>query len=93
VISFKIFKFAEKDKKMKIQVLGTGCAKCNDLFDNARQGAALAGVDCEFEKVTDLSQMMKMGVMTTPALVIDGQVKSTGKLLKPEQIKEIIEKG
>ncbi|MFI4910389.1 MAG: thioredoxin family protein [Sedimentisphaeraceae bacterium JB056] len=76
---------------MKIQILGTGCAKCSNLFDNAKQAAQEAGVDCDIEKVTDLAEMMKMGVMTTPALVVDGVVKSTGKLLDSAKIRSIIE--
>jgi small redox-active disulfide protein 2 len=71
----------------KIQILGTGCAKCNDLAANAREAACQLGVEVEFEKVTDLKEIMKFGVMTTPGLAIDGRVVSQGKLLKPEQIK------
>lgn len=71
----------------KVQILGTGCAKCNELAANAQEAARQLGVEVEFEKVTDLKEIMKFGVMTTPGLAIDGQVVSQGKLLKPEQIK------
>ncbi|MEJ2199518.1 MAG: thioredoxin family protein [Desulfuromonadaceae bacterium] len=78
---------------MKIQILGTGCTKCNDLAANAKEAARLLGEEAEFEKVTDLKEIMAFGVMTTPALAIDGQVVSQGKLLKPEQIMELIRPG
>jgi small redox-active disulfide protein 2 len=70
----------------KIQILGTGCAKCNELAANAREAAQLLGEEVEFEKVTTINEIMKFGVMTTPGLAIDGQVVSQGKVLKPEQI-------
>jgi small redox-active disulfide protein 2 len=71
---------------MKIQILGTGCPKCNQLEENARKAVGLAGVQCEVEKVSDLKEIMKLGVMITPALVIDGQVKASGKVLSVEEI-------
>jgi small redox-active disulfide protein 2 len=70
----------------KIQILGTGCAKCNELAANAREAAQSLGEKVEFEKVTTINEIMKFGVMTTPGLAIDGQVVSQGKVLKPEQI-------
>jgi len=76
----------------KIQILGTGCAKCNDLAENARQAAANLGLEVEFEKITNLNDIMKFGVMTTPGLAIDGKVVSQGKLLKPEQIMAFLQK-
>ncbi len=74
----------------KIQILGTGCAKCNDLAANAKEAAQALGEDVELEKVTNLNDIMKYGVMTTPGLVIDGKVVSQGKVLKPDQIKKLI---
>jgi small redox-active disulfide protein 2 len=71
---------------MKIQILGTGCPKCRQLEANAREAVAAKGVEAEIEKVTDIDQIMEMGVMITPALVIDGEVRSVGKVLTPEQI-------
>lgn len=71
---------------MKIQILGTGCPKCRQLEANAREAVAQKGAAAEIEKVTDIDQIMEMGVMITPALVIDGEVKSVGKVLTPEQI-------
>jgi small redox-active disulfide protein 2 len=70
----------------KIQILGTGCAKCNELAANATEAARTLGEEVEFEKITTINEIMKFGVMTTPGLAIDGQVVSQGKVLKPEQI-------
>ena len=71
---------------MKIQILGTGCPKCKKLTENAEEAAQAAGVDYSIEKVTDIGEIMKFGVMLTPALVIDGEVKAVGKVLTPSQI-------
>lgn len=74
----------------KIQILGTGCAKCNELAANAKEAARVLGEEVEFEKVTSINEIMKFGVMTTPGLAIDGQVVSQGKVLKPDQIMKFI---
>jgi len=74
----------------KIQILGTGCAKCNELTANAKAAAQQLGEEVEFEKVTNINEIMKFGVMTTPGLVIDGKVVSQGKLLNPEQIAKFL---
>ncbi|MCC5850802.1 MAG: TM0996/MTH895 family glutaredoxin-like protein [Verrucomicrobia bacterium] len=71
---------------MKLQILGTGCAKCKKLEENAR--AATSGMDVEIEKVTQIHDIMKMGVMRTPALAVDGKVVSSGKIFAPDQIKK-----
>ncbi len=73
---------------MKIEVLGTGCAKCQKLEKNARKAVEELGIDAEIEKVEDLSEISARGVMTTPALSIDGKVIAKGKILNLEQIKE-----
>jgi small redox-active disulfide protein 2 len=75
---------------MKIQILGTGCAKCNALTMAAEQAARALGLQYELEKVTDLNQIMSFGVMTTPALVVDGQVKVAGQVPSVEQIKTML---
>ena len=75
---------------MKLQILGTGCARCNMLETNVRAAVAEAGIDAEVEKVTDLDTMMDMGVMVTPALTLDGKVVSAGKVLTKEQVLSII---
>lgn len=72
---------------MKIKILGTGCAKCKALEENAKKAVAQAGIFAQVEKVEDLVEIMNYGVMSTPGLVIDGEVKSTGKLLSHEEIK------
>lgn len=78
---------------IKIQVLGTGCAKCADLAKNAESAARVAGVAFELEKVTDVQKIMAFGVMTTPGLVIDGKVVSSGKVLGVEEIATILKSG
>ena len=72
---------------MKIEILGTGCAKCKALEENTKKAIAEAGIFAQVEKVEDIVKIMDYGVMSTPALVIDGEVKFTGKLLNPEEIK------
>ena len=74
----------------KIQILGTGCAKCNELMANAKEAAVALGEAVEFEKVTDLNDIMKFGCMTTPGLAINGQLVSQGKLLKSDQIMKLL---
>lgn len=74
----------------KIQILGTGCPKCKKLAENAETAAKQAGVECQIEKVTDINDIMKFGVMMTPALAIDGQVKLVGKVPNPEEIKKLL---
>ena len=78
---------------MKIQILGTGCAKCKMLEKNAREVVRVSAIQAEVEKVTDLNDIMNMGVMLTPALAVDGTVKSTGKVLSKEKINEILMGG
>ena len=75
---------------MKIQVLGTGCPKCRKLEENARAAASELGVGLEIEKVTSINDIMGFGVMVTPGLAIDGNVKSTGKVLSVDEIKDLL---
>jgi small redox-active disulfide protein 2 len=74
----------------KIQILGTGCPKCKKLTENAESAAKELGVAYEIEKVTDINKIMKFGVMMTPALAVDGQVKSVGKVISPDEIKKML---
>ncbi len=74
----------------KIQILGTGCMKCKALANCAEVAAKELGLEYSLEKVTDIKEIMKFGVMMTPALVIDDQVKSVGKLLNVNEIKEML---
>ncbi len=75
---------------MKIEVLGTGCAKCQKLEKNARKAIEELGIDAKIEKVEDLSEISARGVMMTPALAIDGETKSKGEVLGTEKIKELL---
>jgi len=75
---------------MKIQILGTGCPKCKQLAANTEAAAKELGIDFELEKVTSITDIMSFGVMMTPALVIDGEVKISGKVPNQEAIKEFL---
>ncbi len=75
---------------MKIEILGTGCPKCRALADNARVAADKLGLPYELVKVTELREIMKRGVMMTPALAIDGAVKSNGKVLSEAEITTLL---
>ncbi len=75
---------------MKIQVLGSGCAKCKQLTANAAKAVAELGVDATVEKVEDVREIAKYRVLSTPALVVDGTVRSLGRVLSPDAIKELL---
>jgi len=75
---------------MRIQILGTGCPKCITLEKNAESAVKKLGIDATIEKITDVDKILDMGVMITPALAIDGVVKSAGKVLNVEEIEKII---
>ena len=75
---------------VKIQILGTGCPKCKKLAENAESAAKDLGIEYELEKVTQINDIIAMGVMMTPALVIDGEVQVAGKVLSSEDIKAIL---
>ncbi len=70
----------------QIKILGTGCPKCLALYENTQAAVRDAGIDAQIEKVEKITDIIGYGVMTTPALVVDGQVKSAGKTLTAEQI-------
>ena len=74
----------------KIQILGTGCPKCKKLAENAEAAAKGLGIQYQLEKVTQINDIMKFGVMMTPALAIDGVVKSAGKVMSPDEIKVML---
>jgi len=74
----------------KIQILGPGCPKCKKMAENAETAARELGIDFEMEKVTDIKAIMGFGVMMTPALVVDGKVKVSGKLPDVDEIKKIL---
>ncbi len=74
----------------KIQILGTGCPKCKKLAENVEAAANELGIEFEIEKVTDINEIMKFGVMMTPALVVDGDVKVVGKVPPPDEINQML---
>jgi small redox-active disulfide protein 2 len=74
----------------KIQILGTGCPKCKKLTEAAETAATELGIDFEIEKVTDIQKIMEFGVMMTPALAVDGQVKIVGQVPSPDEIKVLL---
>jgi small redox-active disulfide protein 2 len=75
----------------KLQILGTGCPKCNDLAAKTEQAAKELGIDYELVKVSDINDIMSFGVMMTPALAVDGDVKISGKVPGVEEIKNLID--
>jgi small redox-active disulfide protein 2 len=77
---------------MLMQILGMGCAQCEKLEERARRAAAELNLDAQVEKVKDLQRIMAFGVMTTPALVVDGVVKVAGKVPGVEEIKKWLAK-
>ena len=75
---------------MKIEILGMGCQKCSTLLETTKQAAEELGIEAEFIKVENIKEIMKYGVMTTPALVVDGVVKFSGKVPNKEEIKAFL---
>jgi small redox-active disulfide protein 2 len=78
---------------MKIEILGTGCPKCKKLIQNAEEAVREMNIDAEILKVTNIDEIMNYGVMMTPALAIDGEVKAAGKVVGKEEIKGILLSG
>lgn len=81
-----------KAEGASVKVLGSGCAKCNQLEAATKEALKQLGMDSTIDHVTDFSQIASYGVMTTPALVIDGKVVSYGKVLKTEEVVKILQK-
>lgn len=78
----------------KIQILGTGCARCKQLTTNAEKAVQELGLEAEIEKVTEIAEILKFQILMTPGLVIDGKVKAAGRVPSPEEIREmLIEEG
>lgn len=82
-----------KQNASDIKVLGSGCAKCHALEASVKEALTELGMDTSIEHVTDFSQIAAYGVMTTPALVVDGKVISYGKVLKKDEAKALIQKA
>jgi len=74
----------------KIQILGTGCPKCKKLAENTETAAKDLGIEYEIQKVTDINEIMRFGVMVTPALAVEGQVKLAGKVPSVEEVKNLL---
>ena len=74
----------------KIQILGTGCAKCQKLADNTKQAADNLGLEYEMEKITEINDIMTFGIMSTPGLAIDGKVVLTGKVPSSAEIEKLL---
>ncbi len=75
----------------KLQVLGPGCPKCAKLAENTQAAVDQSGVEASVEKVTDINEIVSFGVMATPGLVVDGEVKAVGKVPSVDEIKELLE--
>jgi len=73
-----------------VQILGTGCAKCEKLKHNAEEAIKQSGAEVTLEKITDITQITSFGVMMTPALAIDGEVKAVGKVLSSDDIQKLL---
>jgi small redox-active disulfide protein 2 len=93
-----IFKFGKKDESAwpgeascRVKVLGSGCARCNQLEAAVKAAMQQLGMEPCVEHVTDFAQIAAYGVMTTPALVIDGRVVSAGRVLKPEDVVKLLQ--
>jgi small redox-active disulfide protein 2 len=82
--------FMECIKMKKIAILGTGCPKCRKLYEMAEETAKSMGIEYQMEKVDDIVKIMEYGVMMTPALVIDGEIKFSGKLPSQEELKKYL---
>lgn len=78
---------------LRVEVLGSGCAKCNQLEANTRTALAQLGIDAQIGHVTDFAQIAVYGVMSTPALVINGTVVSTGRVLTVEEAAELLQRA
>ncbi|MCW5976831.1 MAG: TM0996/MTH895 family glutaredoxin-like protein [Bryobacteraceae bacterium] len=79
---------------MKIEIFGTGCARCNQLTENARVAVERLGLaDCDFVKVNDFNEIAKRGVLLTPALLIDGKVKVIGKAASPDEVERYLKEA
>jgi small redox-active disulfide protein 2 len=79
-----------KEAMMRLQILGTGCAKCNNLAAATEQAAKALGLEYQLEKVTDLQQIRSFGVLMTPALVVDGKVKVAGRVPSLDDLKRLL---
>lgn len=75
-----------------VKILGSGCAKCNELEEHTLEALKQLGMDTQIDHIKDFSKIAEYGVMSTPALVVDGKVASFGKVLKTDEVKGLLEK-
>lgn len=75
---------------MNIKVIGTGCEKCDKLYANVQEAVNKVGCEAEVEKIEDLMEIVKLGVMTSPSLMIDGKLVVSGRIAKAEEIEKLI---
>jgi small redox-active disulfide protein 2 len=75
---------------LQVKILGTGCPKCNKLYEETQRAAFELGLECHIEKVTDMSEITGYGILMTPALVVDGQVKVSGKVPSRDDLKKLL---
>ncbi len=73
---------------VNVKVLGGGCSKCAELLKNAKEAAANLSIEAEFEYITDMREIVKFGLMSMPALIINGKAVASGKVLKPKEIEK-----
>lgn len=76
----------------KVQILGTGCLRCQQLAENVERAVRDLGIPCEIEKVTDLDEIAKLGLIATPALIVNGHIAAAGDVLSVENIEELLSK-
>ena len=76
---------------IKVEILGSGCKKCQQLENNAREAVSQMGIDAEIQHITDHVEIAKRGVMSTPALAVNGKVVSKGQVISPQQIQQLIQ--
>jgi len=76
---------------LTIEVLGTGCPKCTKLTQNVQEAIDSLNLECTFKKITEIDEILTYGIMITPGLVVNGEVKSSGKVLSPAEITSILE--
>ncbi|MEB3826612.1 thioredoxin family protein [Phormidium sp. CCY1219] len=75
----------------KVEILGSGCKKCHQLEENAKSAIALLGIEAEIAHITDQIEIVKRGVMSTPALAVNGKLVSKGRVMSPEEIKDLLQ--
>lgn len=75
---------------IKVEIMGSGCKKCRQLEENARSAIASLGIEAEVQHITDQIEIAKRGVMSTPALAVNGKIVSKGKVISPEQIQPLL---